>query len=121
MQQRWPAGKRRQWHWMAWLGAAAVLACPALRAAEPIGQPAPQIAVYYGGNVPVPELQAFDWVVLDPARVDSFEGLRASPTLLLARVDLSLLQEAMRGADWPGGLFERLFAQLLAQCYKVFL
>jgi hypothetical protein len=60
-------------------------------------------------------------VVLDPARVDSFEGLRASPTLWLARVDLSLQQDAMRGADWPGGVIERLFAPLLAQGYKGFL
>ncbi|WP_196303681.1 hypothetical protein, partial [Ralstonia solanacearum] len=74
MQVGWVMAGGRQWRWVVWLGTAAALASAPCPAAEPLARPAPQIAVYYGSDVPVPELQAFDWVVLDPARVDRFDA-----------------------------------------------
>lgn len=121
MQVGWVMAGGRQWRWIVWLGTAAALASAPCPAAEPLARPAPQIAVYYGSDVPVPELQAFDWVVLDPARVDRFDALEPVATQWLARVDLTRQADAMRGAGWPDTVVDRLFAPLLAQGYKGFL
>ncbi|AMP36284.1 bifunctional glycoside hydrolase 114/ polysaccharide deacetylase family protein [Ralstonia solanacearum] len=121
MQAGWVRAGGRQWRWIVWLGAAATLAGAPCQAAEPLAQAAPQIAVYYGSDVPVPELQAFDWVVLDPARVDRFDAHQPAAAQWLARVDLTPQVDAMRGDGWPDTAIERLFVPLLAQGYKGFL
>lgn len=121
MQAGWVMAGGRQWRWIVWLGAAATLAGAPCQAAEPLAQAAPQIAVYYGSDVPVPELQAFDWVVLDPARVDRFDARQPAAAQWLARVDLTPQVDAMRGDGWPDTAVERLFVPLLAQGYKGFL
>ncbi|MDP1205705.1 hypothetical protein, partial [Klebsiella pneumoniae] len=83
--------------------------------------PDPQIAFYYGRDVPAPELQAFDWVVLDPAAAGTFDPKQPSPTLWLARVDLTQQVEAMRDSSWPANVLDPVFAPLLAQGYQGFL
>lgn len=117
-------GNNRQWRWTAWLGAAALAWVGTFAHAQPATTaPAtdPQIAFYYGRDVPVPELQAFDWVVLDPAGAGTFDAKQPSPTLWLARVDLTQQVDAMRGGNGPAGVVDQVFAPLLAQGYQGFL
>ncbi len=121
MQAGWVMAGWRQWRWAVWLGAAATLIGVPCGAAEPPALPAPQIAVYYGGDVPVPELQAFDWVVLDPAHADRFDARQPAAAQWLARVDLTRQMDAMRDGGWPETAVEQVFAPLLAQGYRGFL
>lgn len=130
MQGRQAVGKKRVWRWArrwpAWLGtcalawvfgvANAVAQQPATSASAD-----PQIAFYYGRDVPVAELQAFDWVVLDPATAGSFDPKQPSPTLWFARVDLTQQTDAMRASAWPASVIDQVFAPLLAQGYAGFL
>ncbi|MGA3889577.1 hypothetical protein ACI2S3_12785 [Ralstonia nicotianae] len=121
MRVGWVMAGGRQWRWIVWLGAAATLAGAPCQAAEPPAQAAPQIAVYYGSDVPVPELQAFDWVVLDPAHAARFDARQPAAAQWLARVDLAAQVDAMHADGWPDTAVERLFVPLLAQGYKGFL
>ncbi|RQN75105.1 hypothetical protein, partial [Acinetobacter baumannii] len=105
MQGRQAVSSNRQWRWSAWLGAVA-LACGAAAAHAQPATPDPQIAFYYGRDVPAPELQAFDWVVLDPAAAGTFDPKQPSPTLWLARVDLTQQAEAMRDSTWSANVLD---------------
>ncbi|PLT20425.1 MULTISPECIES: bifunctional glycoside hydrolase 114/ polysaccharide deacetylase family protein [Ralstonia] len=119
--QGWEGWQRRC---VAWLATAALGMLGASAWAQPVAstsEPAPHIAVYYGRDVPVPELQAFDWVVLDPASAGDFNPKQPSPTQWLARVDLLPLADAMRAAGAPDSVVDTVFAPLLAQGYHGFL
>ncbi|OCS46421.1 bifunctional glycoside hydrolase 114/ polysaccharide deacetylase family protein [Ralstonia pickettii] len=124
MQDTQAKGGKFSWRWPMWLGVAAL----ALGVATAHGQQPttsasaePQIAFYYGRDVPVAELQAFDWVVLDPATAGSFDPKQPSPTLWFARVDLTQQTDAMRTSAWPANVIEKVFAPLVAQGYAGFL
>lgn len=124
MHGRQAAGKRRVWRWPTWLVAIALAFGVATAVAQPSTTSAsadPQIASYYGRDVPVAELQAFDWVVLDPATAGSFDPKQPSPTLWFARVDLTQQTDAMRASAWPANVIDQVFAPLLAQGYAGFL
>lgn len=125
MQGRKVVGSKWMVRWAAWLGAAALsFGVATVRAQQPLTTPAPaepQIAFYYGRDVPVAELQAFDWVVLDPATAGSFDPKQPSPTLWFARVDLAQQTDAMRSSAWPANVIDQVFAPLLAQGYAGFL
>jgi hypothetical protein len=124
MHGRQAAGKRRVWRWPTWLVAIALAFGVATAVAQPSTTSAsadPQIAFYYGRDVPVAELQAFDWVVLDPATAGSFDPKQPSSTLWFARVDLTQQAEAMRASAWPANVIDQVFAPLLAQGYAGFL
>ena len=111
-----------QRRWTMWLAAAALALVSLHAQAQPAApEVEPQIAFYYGRDVPVPELQAFDWVVLDPASAGAFDPKQPSPTAWFARVDLAQQADAMRTANWPGGVLDTVFAPLLAQGYQGFL
>ncbi|CAJ0887484.1 polysaccharide deacetylase family protein [Ralstonia flatus] len=124
MQGSYRAGNRWARRCSAWLGVVALtLGVATSRAQQPTMQAPldPQIAFYYGRDVPVPELQAFDWVVLDPATAAGFDPKQPSPTLWLARVDLTQQADAMRSSAWPANVIDQVFAPLLAQGYAGFL
>ena len=124
MHGRQEAGKSRVWRWPTWLVATALAFGVATAVAQPSTTSAsasPQMAFYYGRDVPVAELQAFDWVVLDPATAGSFDPKQPSPTLWFARVDLTQQTEAMRASAWPANVIDQVFAPLLAQGYAGFL
>lgn len=124
MQGSYRAGNRWARRCSAWLGVVALtLGVATSRAEQPTMQAPldPQIAFYYGRDVPVPELQAFDWVVLDPATAAGFDPKQPSPTLWLARVDLTQQADAMRSSAWPANVIDQVFAPLLAQGYAGFL
>lgn len=121
MQGRQVVSSNRQWRWSAWLGVVALAFGAVAAHAQPADSPDPQIAFYYGRDVPAPELQAFDWVVLDPATAGTFDPKQPSPTLWLARVDLTQQAEAMRDGAWPANVIDQVVAPLLAQGYQGFL
>lgn len=121
MQGRQAVGSNRQWRWSAWLGVVTLAFGAVAAHAQPANPPDPQIAFYYGRDVPAPELQAFDWVVLDPATAGTFDPKQPSPTLWLARVDLTQQTEAIRDSAWPANVIDQVFAPLLTQGYQGFL
>uniref|UniRef100_UPI0013DC45A4 hypothetical protein n=1 Tax=Serratia marcescens TaxID=615 RepID=UPI0013DC45A4 len=84
MQDRQAKGSKLSWRWPVWLGVVALaLGVATVRAQQPTTSASaePQIAFYYGRDVPVAELQAFDWDVLEPATAGSFDPKQPSPTL----------------------------------------
>lgn len=126
MQGKRAVGSMGLWWRTAWLGAVTlafgVAAARAQQPATPAPAPAdPQIAFYYGRDVPAAELQAFDWVVVDPATAGSFDPKQPSSTLWFARVDLTQQTDAMRSSAWPANVIDQVFAPLLAQGYQGFL
>jgi len=130
MQDTQAKGSKLSWRWPMWpmwpmwLGAVALaLGVANVRAQQPTTSASaePQIAFYYGRDVPVAELQAFDWVVLEPATAGSFDPKQPSPTLWFARVDLTQQTDAMRTSAWPANVIDQVFAPLLAQGYAGFL
>lgn len=117
MQDTQAKGSKLSWRWPMWpmwpmwLGAVALaLGVANVRAQQPTTSASaePQIAFYYGRDVPVAELQAFDWVVLEPATAGSFDPKQPSPTLWFARVDLTQQTDAMRTSAWPANVIDQV-------------
>jgi hypothetical protein len=120
-----PAGstKRRTWNRVtAGLYAiSSLFACFQVMAADAASRhpDGPNIAFYYQGNLPIDELQAFDVVVVDPARVDLPEVQRTPHTAWFARVDVRGLDMPSAGA--PDVAVARALKPLWDKGYRGFL
>lgn len=75
----------------------------------------PDIALYYGSDVPVDALQAFDWVVIDPSQASLPEASLAPHTHWFARVD------SRAPSQTPEAFVDTLVAPLWAKGFRNFL
>lgn len=96
------------------LGPTAAHAAPAAVAAA-AAVITPDIALYYGANAPVDSLQAFDWVVIDPAQTPLPDAKLAPHTTWIARVD------ARDATATPDTFVDARITPLWTQGYRAFL
>ncbi len=100
----------------------AMAATPSVTAASapvpalaPSSATVPDIALYYGSDLPVDALQAFDWVVIDPTQTSLPEASLTPHTTWFARLD------ARDTAQTPEAFVDARVAPLWAQGYRNFL
>lgn len=87
---------------------------PALAQSQPLPLAAPNIAFYYGDDIPVDELQAFDAVVVDPLRAFDPAAHSLKHTTWLARTSAT-------AAETPAAFIARQIEPLWSKGYRGFL
>ncbi|VVE34197.1 sugar ABC transporter [Pandoraea cepalis] len=88
---------------------------PAPAAMAPLSSAVPDIALYYGRDLPVDALQSFDWVVIDPTQTSAPDASLTPHTTWFARLD------ARDTVQTPEAFVDARVAPLWAKGYRNFL